>query len=273
MNLDINNLDQGLYVLETYHEDKLYDLNDKKSDNIALEDNQTTKSTFSEPFVVGDLEDTAFANISPAKVDESVADQFNQLYQLANTNNDGDYARLEGQYLDVPAAIDYLAFSAAINNTDGITKNAIYISKKGSKWVIMPYDLDASWNNDWDSGLMDINSNFFDTLKGYDNKLLLTIFNHHQHDLASRYFELRQNVLSDDNVIKVFNDWFTSVGNTAYANNDALWGDMNLSGYTHRNSVDQDQFIQMIKQRLAVVDRQMAELGSMDNIWLCVKSC
>lgn len=271
--LDINNLDQGLYVLETYHEDKLYDLNDKKSDNIALEDNQTTKSTFSEPFVVGDLEDTAFANISPAKVDESVADQFNQLYQLANTNNDGDYSRLEGQYLDVPAAIDYLAFSAAINNTDGITKNAIYISKKGSKWVIMPYDLDASWNNDWDSGLMDINSNFFDTLKGYDNKLLLTIFNHHQHDLASRYFELRQNVLSDDNVIKVFNDWFTSVGNTAYANNDALWGDMNLSGYTHRNSVDQDQFIQMIKQRLAVVDRQMAELGSMDNIWLCVKSC
>ncbi|QZN93896.1 CotH kinase family protein [Limosilactobacillus panis] len=170
LELGINNLDQGLYVLETYQEDKLYNLDDKLSDNIALSDNQSDLSTFTQPFTTDDLVDTAFNNRSPKKVDQSVVDRFNELYQLANAS-DADYYKLEEQYLDVFAAIDYLTFISAINDVDGITKNITYISKAGSKWVLMPYDLDMTWNTLYNGAIMSIDTNIEDLLNSYQQRL------------------------------------------------------------------------------------------------------
>lgn len=253
--LDINSYDQGLYVLETYQEDKLYNLDDKKSSDIALSDQQSPLSRFIQPFSPENLQEAEFEAKSPAKVDQSVADKFNELYELANAS-DSNYEELESKYLDVPAAIDYLVFSAAIDNIDGITKNITYINKDNSKWVLMPYDLDASWDNSWDGNTLPTNANFINTMKERQNRLLLMIYNHHQQEVANRYKELRQNVLSTANVTNLFNQWFDAVGTTAYHNNDQLWGDINAVGQTHRLALDKATFANTISQRLAAVDQQ-----------------
>ena len=252
LELGINNLDQGLYVLEAYQEDKLYNLDDKLSDNIALSDNQSDLSTFTQPFTTDDLVDTAFNNRSPKKVDQSVVDRFNELYQLANAS-DADYYKLEEQYLDVFAAIDYLTFISAINDVDGITKNITYISKAGSKWVLMPYDLDMTWNTLYNGAIMSIDTNIEDLLNSYQQRLLLTIYNHRQ-DVIDRYKELRQNILSTNNITNLFNGWLTKVGSAAFENDDALWGDITIPGGTHRHPVNVADFDSMLKQRLANVD-------------------
>lgn len=250
LELGINGLDQGLYVLETYQEDKLYDLNDKKTDNIALSDQQSNLSHFTQPFTLENLQEAEFEAKSPAKVDQSVADRFNELYRLA-TADEADYAQLEAQYLDVPAAIDYLVFSTAINNIDGVTKNATYISKQGSKWVIMPYDLDASWNNNWDGGAIPIDNNYEDWLRG--NQLFLRIYQHHRQEIVNRYRELRQTVLGTDHVTAAFNQWFNQVSAAAYQNNSQLWADFSQ----HPLLIDPAAFAQVIEQRLTAVDQQL----------------
>lgn len=253
LELGINNLDQGLYVLETYQEDKLYNLDDKLADNIALSDNQSDMSTFTQPFTADDLVDTAFNNRSPKKVDQSVVDRFNQLYQLANAS-DAEYYNLEKQYLDVPAAIDYLTFISAINDVDGITKNITYISKAGSKWVLMPYDLDMTWNNLYNGETMSINANMEDLLNNYQQRLLLTIYKHHRQDVIDRYQALRQNVLSTANVTNLFNQWFNKVGSAAYQNDDTLWSDISVNNGRHPHPVNVTDFDNMISQRLNNVD-------------------
>lgn len=253
LELGINNLDQGLYVLETYQEDKLYNLDDKQTDNIALSDNQSGMSSFAQPFTIDDLIDTAFNNRSPKKVDQSVVDQFNQLYRLANAS-DAEYYSLEKQYLDVPAAIDYLTFISAINDVDGITKNITYISKAGSKWVLMPYDLDMTWNNLYNGETMSIDTNMEDLLNSYQQRLLLTIYKHHRQDVINRYQALRQNVLSTANVTNLFNQWFNKVGSAAYQNDDALWSDISVNNGRHPHPVNVTDFDNMISQRLNNVD-------------------
>lgn len=253
--LNINSYDQGLYVLETYQEDKLYNLNDKKKDNIALSDQQSPLSRFIQPFTPENLQEAEFEAKSPAKVDQSVADKFNELYKLANASDD-EYQVLESKYLDVPAAIDYLVFGAVINNIDGIIKNATYINKKNSKWVIMPYDLDTSWDNKWDGTTLPLNSDFFAELKNSQNHLLITIYNHHQQDIINRYRELRTNVLSTAHVTKLFNQWFDEIGIDAYQNNDQLWGNINFAGQTHRLALNKNDFDNTITQRLNYVDQQ-----------------
>ena len=250
--LGINGLDQGLYVLETYHEDKLYSLNDKKVNNIALSANYDTPSTaFDAKVTTDDLKDTVFNNISPAKVDQSVADRFNELFELANSDGK-NYSVLEEKYFDVPAAIDYLAFSFAINNQDGLRKNIMYVSKNNSKWTIIPYDLDSTWNNDWDSSQKDINKNFEDEMKERGNKLLLNFYAHHKQEIINRYKELRSNVLSSKNINSLFKDWFNSIGNDAYTHNDDLWANI---GVDHHSSISLNDITKVVNDRLMSVDK------------------
>lgn len=240
--------------METYHEDKLYNLNDKKTNNIALSANNDDEPStgFYQQVGVGNLVDTTFANISPEKVDQTVVDQFDQLYQLANAS-DQDYARLEEKYIDVPAAIDYLAFSFAINNSDGLRKNITYISKNGSKWVFMPYDLDMTWDNSFDGSVQDINKNFETEIQERDNKLLSAFYAHHKQDIINRYKELRTSVLSTDHVTSLFKEWFNSIPATAFDNNRYLWDGLHNDD-TRRKSISPDQLYQIIQQRLDSVD-------------------
>lgn len=191
---------------------------------------------------------------SPVKFNQSGVAYFNKLYRLANCD-ENSYFQLENQYLDVPSVIDYLAFSIAINSTDSFGKNITYISKNGSKWFIMPYDLDTTWDNNFDGTLLDINNNITQSLT--INRLLETVYNHHRSEIISRYSQLRQSVLSTANVINQFNKWFDQVGSDTYNNNDKLWGDINLPGQTHRLSISSVEFDQMIAKRLAIVDQQL----------------
>lgn len=248
----INGLDQGLYVLETYHEDKLYNLNDKKTNNIALSANYHAPCTaFDEMVTVDDLRDTVFSNTSPAKVNQQVADHFNKLYELANADEQ-TYQFLEEKYFDVPAAIDYLAFSFAINNSDGLRKNIMYVSKDNGKWTIIPYDLDTTWDTNWDNSKQDITKNFEDTLRENDNKLLLNFYAHHKQEIINRYKELRSNVLSSKNINSLFKDWFDSIGNDAYTHNDDLWANI---GVDHHSSISLNDITKVVNDRLMSVDK------------------
>lgn len=250
--LGVNDLDQGLYVLETYQEDKLYGLDDKKVDNIALSDKQSSLSHFDQQFTSENLQDAEFEARSPKKVDQSVADRFNELYRLANTSDD-EYSALENQYLDVSAAIDYLVFSTAIDNIDGVTKNATYISKEGNKWVIMPYDLDASWNSSWDGTKLDIENNFEQLISKLGNKLMLQVYRHHRLDIVNRYNELRQTVLSTEHVQELFSQWFDQIGSANYENNEKLWSSFS----DHQLNFNSEEFLQAVQHRLETVDGQL----------------
>ena len=248
----INSLDQGLYVLETYHEDKLYNLNDKKTNNIALSANYHAPCTaFDEMVTVDDLRDTVFSNTSPAKVNQQVADHFNKLYELANADEQ-TYQFLEEKYFDVPAAIDYLAFSFAINNSDGLRKNIMYVSKDNGKWMIIPYDLDTTWDTNWDNSKQDITKNFEDTLRENDNKLLLNFYAHHKQEIINRYKELSSNVLSSKNINSLFKDWFDSIGNDAYTHNDDLWANI---GVDHHSNISLNDITKVVNERLMSVDK------------------
>ena len=253
--LGINGYDQGLYVLETYHEDKLYNLNDKVTNNVALSANNDDEPStgFYQQVGINNLVDTTFDNISPKKVDQSVVDRFDELYQLANADEQ-DYSQLEEKYLDVPAAIDYFAFSFAVNNSDGLRKNITYISKDGSKWVFMPYDLDMTWDNSFDGSVQNINKSFENEIQERDNKLLSAFYAHHKQEIIDRYKELRTNVLSTDHVISLFKTWFNSIPGTAFDNNKYLWDGLR-NDTTRRKSIAPEQLYQVIQQRLNAIDR------------------
>lgn len=256
VSLTINGLNMGLYSLNTYHQDKLYKMNDKKANDIAITgEGYSPVTSFQQPVTVDDfISDWAFSNVSPAKITQATINRFNELYQVANAPK-SDYLSLEQRYIDIPSAIDYLVFSFAINNADGLRKNIFYLSKNDSKWTLMPYDLDMSWANSWDGNTTDEKADFGQTLNNSGNKLLINIYNHHRQDIINRYKELRHNVLSTANVIMLFNQWFDSIGEKNYQINDQLWNQYNMNGlFTHRAYLPKQELFKQINSRLKTVD-------------------
>lgn len=267
ISLTINGLNMGLYSLNTYHQDKLYKMNDEKANDIAITGEGYSPVTgFQQPVTAENfISDSAFSNVSPAKVTQATIDRFNELYQVANAS-ENDYLRLEQQYIDVPSAIDYLVFSFAINNADGLRKNIFYLSKDGSKWTLMPYDLDMSWANSWDGNTTDEKADFSQTLNNSGNKLLINIYNHHRQEIINRYKELRQSVLSTANVIALFNQWFDSVGEKNYQINDQLWNQYNMDGsFTHRAYLPKQELFKQINSWLKTVD-DLWEISTPDTV-------
>lgn len=257
VSLTINGINMGMYTLNTYHQDKLFKMNDKKTTDIAITGEGYDPVTgFQQPVTMDNfINDNAFSNVSPANISQATVDRFNELYQVANASED-NYLKLEQQYIDLPSAIDYLVFSFAINNIDGLRKNIFYLSKDGSKWTLMPYDLDTSWGTLWDGTSTDQTADFNQRLIDSQNQLLINIFNHHKQEVIDRYKELRQNVLSTANVLTLFNQWFDSIGEKNYQANDQIWNQYNMDGlFTHRAYLPKQELFNQINSRLKAVDK------------------
>ena len=259
--LVINGNDQGLYALNTYHQDKLYDLDKDQGEQLAFSaDNSTKKTSFYDgEFKLSDFNNGDISVISPEKLSQKNVDKINELVALADTNGE-KYYELEKKYLDVDAAVDYLVFTIATSNIDGIVKNVTYINKDNGKWVIMAYDLDATWNVNWDGSGQSLESDLVANNFFQGNKLLANIYAHHQADVRKRYELLRKNVLATENVTKIFDEWVSKVGLKNYQNDAKLWEKVAIESYPHVDYQQVTKLPTMIQARLANVDQQIKRL-------------
>ena len=259
--LVINGNDQGLYALNTYHQDKLYDLDKDQGEQLAFSaDNSTKKTSFYDgEFKLSDFNNGDISVISPEKLSQKNVDKINELVALADTNGE-KYYELEKKYLDVDAAVDYLVFTIATSNIDGIVKNVTYINKDNGKWVIMAYDLDATWDVNWDGSGQSLESDLVANNFFQGNKLLANIYAHHQADVRKRYELLRKNVLATENVTKIFDEWVSKVGLKNYQNDAKLWEKVAIESYPHVDYQQVTKLPTMIQARLANVDQQIKRL-------------
>lgn len=65
-----------------------------------------------------------------------------------------DLTTLE-QVLDIQGAIDYFIFQTVILGTDGLAKNMLLATYDMTKWYLCPYDMDATFDLDWNGYILD----------------------------------------------------------------------------------------------------------------------
>lgn len=115
-------------------------------------------------------------------------------------------------YLDWDSAIDYLIHTVLINGSDNMVKNFILFTHDGIKWGWSAYDMDAVFGNHWDgkSVTSAITSATFATFVYY-NKLMELIWTYKRPELRARYKELRNTVMSEDNVAMTFCNFVANI--------------------------------------------------------------
>lgn len=132
---------------------------------------------------------------------------------------------------DTQGMIDYLVFSAVVNNVDGWWKNWQWFTYDGEKWYVEPYDLDMTFGG-LSSGyyvtLPEYNWYYSDPLEPFYLPIgpFSYIYDYYMDDVKERYRELRDNgVYTAENILGPIMRWVERVGEENYAADSERWPD------------------------------------------------
>ena len=193
---------------------------------------------------------------------EYVSDENNAGWVQTSLNNliracaDSDGTDLDttiAGMLDWDSAIDYYIFSALTNNYDGISKNYLLFTYDGTKFVFSAYDLDSIFGGH-PNGNMWWNAKDGMTLthlKGR-HRVFELIFNHKKDALKARYAQLRNSVLSEDNVQYVVRNFATNIPRQMLEEDNRKWP--TIPGTNISNT---QQILDWYRLRVARIDKEI----------------
>ncbi len=177
--------------------------------------------------------------------------KFNRLVGFVKNSTDELFKEEISNYLNLDSVIHYyimLEFAELIDNS---AKNMLMVTYDGTIWYPSLYDLDTSFGTDcYGNELLDynkINDSFVSNLW----KKLVRCF---PNEIKERYFALREDILTKENIMNMFLDFENSIPEEVFLKEQAKWGE-NLPGY------GLEQIEEFLKARIPIVDDYMNTLS------------
>ena len=152
----------------------------------------------------------------------------NRLFDFVMNTSDEEFKTHINEYLSLDACLNYYIMTDMAYLLDNLGKNMLLATYDGNVWYPCLYDLDTAWGtNERGDGLL----KYEQYLVGFDyTRLFERIEQCFPDKLSQRYFELRQDVLSRNNILFKFNGFKNLIPETAFARELLKWGPV-LPGY------------------------------------------
>ena len=165
--------------------------------------------------------------------EEWIIDSFNNIINTLLTMDEA-YIRAElPKYLDIDAAIDNFLLTHAICAADNVSKNILWVTYDGVKWIPVMYDMDGTFGMRWNGRPLDpvtetnvcvpVYKNGKISLQDGSSLLYYTLVRYYGWELTERYWELRGGYLSNENIDTLFTEFQSGIATEAYEADAALW--------------------------------------------------
>lgn len=221
----------GLYNWTIPKCDWMFGMNEKKENHAVLSaeinDNGDSKlmhnpCNFNHPWMDDNYNDAW--SIEVGKAEQSVIrSSWNNIYiSLSESSKNLTL------YLDIQSAIDYFIFQEIILGTDGLAKNMLLATYDMTKWHLIAYDMDSTFDLDWNGEILEWYDSDMPSTP-YNNKyssLLIYIRNNYYNAYVERYTELRKSVLSYSSIIEEFEKYVGIFGEDVYIQDTAIYPDI-----------------------------------------------
>lgn len=167
--------------------------------------------------------------------------------------------------LDLDSAIDYYVYTVVTNNTDGMTRNYLLQTFNGTKWYLVPYDLDLMFGRtaefgEYMSPAANGNQARFDGITfenlTKESRLWYQLWKFHQKDIISRYKALATDVLASANIGTLFTNLEWSIPLPLIEAEEKLW-----PSTTHSSTNNLDQIRWWCTERISYLDSVVANLN------------
>lgn len=193
------------------------------------------------------------------KSDEDKANakaSFNNMISKVIEATGESYESVIESYLDIDSVIDYMIFTSLISAADGITKNYLMLSYDGVKWYFSAYDLDSTFGN-WQDGWLSQQPSGVPTLADWNrsNRAMHLVYTYGKDRLKARYRELRDGILSVENIRKMFIDYLSNISHALKDEELKLWPQTPASEVHNIN-----QIVEHYRLRAEFIDKEIESL-------------
>ena len=256
-----NNSYHGLYTFNIPKDKWLFNMKSKDYKAILMAD-QWSESTrlndyISEDFLSSGWE-VEYSSTEDGEGNAWVNKSFNNLIKFVKENDGDNFKANISNYVDVDRTIDTMLYTLAINANDNLSKNILWVTYDGTTWVPSAYDLDGTWGIDSSGNLM--NQADWLTLEKFasstnTNLLWKKILTNYKQEVKVRYQELRQSVLSFENINQKFSNFVSQIPTEIY-NFDAVL----YSRIPSQKLSDLSQILYFAQNNLKNIDVEFAAL-------------
>lgn len=174
-------------------------------------------------------------------------DKLTRLFKFVLESSDEEFIRDFEAYMNKDAILNYVIFVETALLWDNNGKNMFLITYDGKLWYPCFYDMDESWGSRYNGKVtMD-----YTPIPMTDENLLFrrvrTLFSK---ELAERYFELREDILTKESIMREFYDFGAMIPKESFEKETERWGE-DIPGFAY------SQIEKYLDVRLPLLDAYM----------------
>lgn len=198
-------------------------------------------------------------------------ESFNNMLRFVSTKSGDEFREGIHEYIDVDAVIDYAIMCYTMYGRDNWVKNMVLVTYDGTRWIPCIYDADATFGLYWDG------THFYDFATEIDagmppttltesnansksNRLISKVLYHFFDDFTARYWELRDGILSNENIIAEFDRFMSGIPMEYYELDQSINGMPNPTCTYSYAKNDVDQIAYYVERHMANLDAAMLRI-------------
>lgn len=211
--------------------------------------------------LAGDESDFELEFVSNENSTAWVSESLNRLINACIDSDGSDLDSTVAQYVDWDSAIDYFVHCVVDKATDCVDKNFLLVTFDGVKWYFSAYDRDSIHGLNWDaSGTTRPVSNISFAECKETSRMWELIYRFKTDALKARYWELRENILSESRIMQTFENFAWNIPSPVLVEDVKRYPTILGSSV---NTID--QIGRFVRQRLDVCDAWVNALPAQES--------
>lgn len=249
----INGLYQGLYTLNIPKDGWMFGMDEDNPNHMVWCAEQQSGSCEFRNLAEGNEEDWSLE--FPKKQSDYNLAALNRVIEFVKDSSDEEFITKFEEYFDKEATFNYYIFQYFSCGIDGLAKNMLMVTYDGKVWYPSLYDMDSTWGLYWDgSKLLSYDTSCPDEYESTNSLLWERVEKLFEKDLYKQYKALRLNQLSEDNIIKEFEQFKNESNSKLYDIEKEIWPDTPSKDITSFEQIED-----FVKNRAIYVDKCFEE--------------
>lgn len=213
----INGEFHGLYTMNIPKDEWMFNMDGDNPNHIVIcGDNWNDPVLFKS--VPTDLNDWT-VEVGPEN--DATLQKVQRLVDFVLNSDDDEFKENFSQYLNLDSTLNYYVMMNCAWMSDNRGKNMLLATYDGKIWYPSLYDLDTTWGTHWTGGsLYNYSSGFLDN---GGSVLWQRMEKLYKKEIAARYFELREDVLSEEHIMETFNSFYDTIPAEVLARETEKW--------------------------------------------------
>lgn len=234
----------GLYTMNIPKDAWMFNMDEDNSKHTAIVGDMNNSVVFFN----SNIDEFSDWELEVGEDNEETLKAFNRLITFVKDSTDEEFKENINEYFNLDSLLNYYSVFQLAELHDNQAKNMMLVTYDQKVWYTSLYDLDTSWGTHWYGNSLFEYSVPIQCSSLLWGKLERTFPN----EIANRYFELRKDILSKENILKEFYSFYNSIPENTFKKENERW--KNIPGY------DLKQIEEFLSVRIPVIDKYIGDM-------------